>query len=116
MLDVDFGDLIDYFGKDPETHSIIIYLESLGGSLRNTRKFMSAARGFARTKPIIVIKPGKFQESIKAARSHTGAMVGEDLYYQAVFDRAGAVRVEEIKDLFNCASILNTAHLPRERN
>ena len=116
MLDVDFGDLIDYFGEDPETHSIIIYLESLGGSLRNTRKFMSAARGFARTKPIIVIKPGKFQESIKAARSHTGAMVGEDLYYQAVFNRAGVVRVEEIEDLFNCASILNTAQLPRERN
>jgi len=104
MLDIDFGDLIDYFGEDPETKSIIIYLES------------SAARGFARTKPIIVIKPGKFQESIKAAGSHTGAMVGEDLYYQAVFDRAGAVRVEEIEDLFNCASILNTAQLPRERN
>lgn len=116
MLDVDFGDLIDYFGEDPETKSIIIYLESLGSSLRNTRKFMSAARGFARTKPIIVIKPGKFQESIKAAGSHTGAMVGEDLYYQAVFDRAGAVRVEELEDLFNCASILNTAQLPRERN
>jgi len=116
MLDIDFGDLIDYFGEDPESKSIIIYLESLGSSLWNTRKFMSAARGFARTKPIIVIKPGKFQESIKAARSHTGAMVGEDLYYQAVFDRAGAVRVEEIEDLFNCASILNTAHLPRERN
>ena len=116
MLDIDFGDLIDYFGEDTETKSIIIYLESLGSSLRNTRKFMSAARGFARTKPIIVIKPGKFHESIKAARSHTGAMVGEDLYYQAVFDRAGVVRVEEIEDLFNCASILNTTHLPRERN
>ena len=116
MLDVEFGDLIDYFGEDPETKSIIIYLESLGNSLANTRKFMSAARGFARTKPIIVIKPGKFQESIKAARSHTGAMVGEDLYYQAVFDRAGVVRVEEIEDLFNCASILNTSQLPKERN
>jgi len=116
MLDIDFGDLIDYFGADPKTRSIIIYLESLGISVRNTRKFMSAARGFARSKPIIVIKPGKFQESIKAARSHTGAMVGEDLYYQAVFDRAGVVRVEEIEDLFNCASILNTAQLPRERN
>jgi len=116
MLDVDFGDLIDYFGEDPETKSIIIYLESLGASLRNTRKFMSAARGFARTKPIIVMKPGRFQESIKAAKSHTGAMVGEDLYYQAVFDRAGAVRVEEIEELFNCASILNTTKLPKERN
>ena len=116
MLDVDFGDLIDYLGEDPETKSIIIYLESLGNSLSNARKFMSAARGFARNKPIILIKPGKFQESVKAARSHTGAMVGEDLYYDAAFDRAGTVRVEEIEDLFNCASILNTAKLPKEPN
>jgi acetyltransferase len=116
MVDVDFGDLIDYFGEDPRTKSIIIYVESVGNSLLNTRKFMSAARGFARTKPIIVIKPGKFQESIKAARSHTGAMVGEDLYYQALFERAGVVRVEEIERLFNCASVLNTARLPKGRN
>jgi len=116
MLDVDFGDLIDYFGEDPETRSIIIYLESFGSSIKNAQKFMSAARGFARTKPVVVIKAGKFQESVKAAKSHTGAMVGEDLYYDATFDRAGVVRVEEIEDLFNCASILNTARLPKEPN
>jgi len=116
MLDVDFGDLIDFLGEDPETKSIIIYLESLGDSLVNAKKFMSAARGFARTKPIIVIKPGKFDESARAAQSHTGAMVGEDLYYDAAFDRAGTVRVEEIEDLFNCAAILNTRKLPEEPN
>jgi acetyltransferase len=116
MLDVDFGDLIDYFGADPKTRSILIYLESLGNSLKNAKKFMSAARGFARTKPIIIIKPGKFAESMAAAKSHTGAMVSEDLYYDAVFNRAGAVRVEEIEDLFNCASILNTAVLPKAPN
>jgi len=116
MLDVDFGDLIDYFGEDPETKSIIIYLESLGSTLENARHFMSAARGFARTKPIIVIKAGKYQESRQAAKSHTGAMVGEDLYFDAAFDRAGVVRVDEIEDLFNCASILNSAHLPKGPN
>ncbi len=116
MLDVDFGDLTDYLGADPQTRSIIIYLESLGNSLVNARKFMSAARGFARTKPIIVIKPGKFQESRKAAQSHTGAMAGEDMYYEAVFDRAGTVRVEQIEDLFNCASILDSAKLPKKRD
>ncbi|MBN1643912.1 MAG: CoA-binding protein, partial [Dehalococcoidales bacterium] len=116
MLDVDFGDLIDFFGEDPQTKSIIIYLESLGNNLENARKFLSAARGFARTKPIIVIKPGKFKESIQAAKSHTGAMVGDDAYYDAVFDRAGVVRVQEISDLFNCASILDTAVLPKGQN
>lgn len=116
MVDVDFGDLIDYLGTDPLTRSIIIYLESFGDSLSNARKFISAARGFASTKPIIILKPGKYQESARAAQSHTGALVGEDLYYDAAFDRAGTVRVEEIEDLFNCASILNTARLPHERN
>jgi len=108
MLDVDFGDAIDYFGEDPETRSIIIYPESLG----NVKRFMSAARGFARTKPIIVLKPGKFQESVQAVRSHTGSMVGEDMHYDAIFRRAGVVRVEEMRDLFNCASILDSAKLP----
>ena len=116
MIDIDFGDLIDYFGMDPETRAILIYTESLGMSLVNARKFMSAARGFARNKPIIAIKPGKFQESVAAARSHTGAMVGEDLYYQAVLNRAGVVRVEEIEDLFNAASVLNTPRLPKGPN
>jgi len=112
MLDVNFGDLIDYFGEDSETRSIIIYMESIG----DAKKFVSAARGFARTKPIIVLKPGKSQESVKAAKSHTGAMVGEDLYYDAIFRRVGIVRAEEIGDLFNCASILDTAHLPKGPN
>jgi acetyltransferase len=116
MLDVDFGDLTDYLGEDRSTRSIIIYLESLGNSLANARKFMSAARGFARSKPIIVIKPGKFQESRKAAMSHTGAMAGEDMYYETAFDRAGTVRVEQIEDLFNCASILDSAKLPKKRD
>lgn len=112
MVDIDFGDAIDYFGEDPETRSIIIYPESLG----NVKRFMSAARGFARSKPIIVLKPGKSQESIKAARSHTGAMIGEDAHYDAIFRRAGIVRVEEMRDLFNSASILDTAKLPHGPN
>jgi acetyltransferase len=116
MLDVDFGDLTDYLGADRSTRSIIIYLESLGNSVENARKFMSAARGFARSKPIIVIKPGRYQESRKAAQSHTGAMAGEDLYYETAFDRAGTVRVEQIEDLFNCASILDSAKLPKKRD
>ena len=116
MIDIDFGDLIDFFGADPQTKSIIIYLESLGNNLENAKKFMSAVRGFARNKPIIIIKAGRYQESRQAAKSHTGAMVGEDSYYDAVFDRAGVVRVEEIGDLFDCASILDTAVLPKGQN
>ncbi len=102
MLDVDFGDLIDYFGMDLNTRSIVLYVENI----TNARKFMSAARGFARVKPIIVIKSGRFKEGAKAASSHTGAMAGEDYIYDAAFKRAGMVRVKKIGDLFNTASIL----------
>jgi acetyltransferase len=102
MLDVDFGDLIDYFGNDIHTRSIVLYVEAI----TNARKFMSAARSFARSKPIIVIKGGRYAEGAKAASSHTGAMAGEDDIYDAAFKRAGIVRVKEIGDLFNCSSIL----------
>lgn len=102
MLDVDFGDLIDYFGMDMHTRSIVLYVESI----TDARKFMSASRSFARAKPIIVIKSGRFKEGAKAASSHTGAMAGEDYIYDAAFKRAGVVRVKEIGDLFNCSSIL----------
>jgi len=108
MLDVDFGDLIDFLGEDPSTRSIIIYMESVA----NARKFMRAARGFARNKPIIVIKPGKYAESARAALSHTGAMAGSYEAYDAAFRRAGIVRVDEILDLFNCASVLDSRFLP----
>ena len=92
MIDVDFGDLIDYFGSDPKTKSILMYVEGI----TEARKFMSAARHFARTKPIIVVKSGKFSESAQAAASHTGSLSGEDGIYDAAFKRAGIVRVAEI--------------------
>ncbi|MFH0848481.1 MAG: GNAT family N-acetyltransferase [archaeon] len=112
MLDVDFGDLIDYFGDDPETRSIILYVEAI----TDAREFMSAARGFARTKPIIVVKSGRFSESASAATSHTGALAGEDAIYDAAFRRAGIVRVDEIADLFSCSETLATQPLPKGPN
>ena len=102
MLDVDFGDLIDYFGADYQTKSIVLYVESI----KNARKFMSAARGFARTKPIVVVKAGRFQETIIPTLSHSGYLGGEDAVYDSAFRRVGVVRVETMIDLFNCAETL----------
>jgi acetyltransferase len=112
MIDVDFGDLIDYFGTDPKTTSILMYIEGI----TDAREFMSASRHFARTKPIIVVKAGRFSESAKAAASHTGALAGEDMVYEAAFKRAGMVRVEEIENLFNCAEVLGIHPLPKGQN
>lgn len=108
MTDVDFGDMIDYLGDDPATRSILIYMEGVG----NARKFMSAARAFARRKPIIILKPGRFAQSARAVQSHTGAMAGDDAVYEAAFRRAGAVRVGEIAELFNAAQVLDSKKLP----
>ncbi len=108
MIDVDFGDLIDFLGDDAATRSILIYMEGVG----NARKFMSAARAFACSKPIIILKPGRFAESASAAHSHTGAMAGDDAVYEAAFRRAGAVRVGEIAELFAAAEVLDSKRLP----
>ncbi|PKQ16449.1 MAG: acetyl-CoA synthetase [Actinobacteria bacterium HGW-Actinobacteria-7] len=108
MVDVDFADLVDFLGEDPHTRSILIYMESIG----NARRFMSAARSFARNKPIIVLKPGRYSESARAALSHTGAMAGGDEVYEAAFKRVGVVRVHEVADLFRAAEVLDSRRLP----
>ncbi|MBU0994291.1 MAG: GNAT family N-acetyltransferase [Proteobacteria bacterium] len=102
-LDVDFGDMIDYLGCDPEVSSIVMYIESL----TQIRKFMSAARAVSRIKPIIVFKAGRSKAGAKAAASHTGAMTGEDAVYDAAFKRAGILRVKTFEELFDCAELLS---------
>jgi acetyltransferase len=109
MLDVDFADLIDYFGDDPHTRSIVLYMESVG----NVQRFVSAARAVARTKHVIVVKAGRHEAGAKAAASHTGALAGSDAVFDAAVRRAGVLRVTTIPDLFNMAEIL--AHQPPPR-
>ena len=109
MIDVGFHDLIDYFGNDPNTKSIVIYMESL----TYTRKFMSAARAFARTKPIIVLKAGKSDAGAKVALSHTGTLAGNDLAFEAAFRRAGIIPVDTIEELFNAAQALAMQPRPK---
>ena len=108
VLDVKVGDLIDYFAEDPTTDSIVLYVESV----TEARRFMSAARAFTRTKPIVVYKAGRFAESAQAAASHTGAMAGVDAVYDAAFQRAGMVRVYQAEDMFDCAELLARHRTP----
>jgi acetyltransferase len=107
-LNVKVGDLIDYFAEDPLTDSIVLYVESV----TEARRFMSAARAFTRTKPIVVYKAGRFAESAQAAASHTGAMAGVDAVYDAAFQRAGMVRVYQAEDMFDCAELLARHRAP----
>ena len=109
MLDVGWGDLIDYFGDDPHTQSILIYMESIG----DARSFVSAAREVAMKKPIIVIKAGRTEAASKAAASHTGAMTGSDEVFDAALRRCGVLRVRTISDLFDMAEVLSKQPRPR---
>jgi acetyltransferase len=108
MLDVDFGDLINYVGNDSKVTSIVMYMEDL----TNIRKFMSASRAVSRVKPIVVLKAGKSKAGARAASSHTGAMAGEDAVYDAAFRRAGVVRVDNIEELFDCAELMAKGAIP----
>ena len=109
MLDVDWGDLIEHLGRDPHTHSIVLYMETIG----NARSFLSAAREVALTKPIIVIKPGRTEGAARAAASHTGSLTGSDEVLEAAFRRSGVLRVDSIAELFYMAEIL--AKQPRPK-
>jgi acetyltransferase len=102
MLDVNWGDLIDYFGNDPRTQSIVIYMESIG----DARSFLSAAREVSLTKPVIVIKAGRTAQAAKAAASHTGALTGSDEVLDAAFRRSGVLRVTSIADIFFMSDVL----------
>ena len=102
MLDVGWGDLIDYLGDDPQTKSIVVYMESIG----DARGFLSAARQVALTKPIIVIKAGRTDQAAQAAASHTGTLTGSDEVLDAAFARSGVLRVDRIADVFAMAEVL----------
>jgi acetyltransferase len=105
-VDVDFGDLLDYLGKDRATRAILLYIESITAA----RKFMSAARAAARNKPVIAVKAGHGGEAARAATSHSGALAGSDAVYDAALRRAGVLRVGTMRQLFEAAQILS---LPR---
>ena len=109
MLDVGWGDLIYYLGDDPNTKSILLYMESVG----DARSFLSAAREVALSKPIIVIKAGRSEAASRAAASHTGALTGSDEVLDAAFRRSGVLRVHSISDLFYMAEVLGRQPRPK---
>jgi len=109
MVDVGWGDLISFYGDDPETQSILIYMESVG----DAGPFVAAAQRVARKKPIIVIKAGRSEAAARAASSHTGALTGSDEVYDAAFRRAGVLRVQNISDVFYMAEVFSKQPRPQ---
>jgi acetyltransferase len=102
-VDVDFGDVLDFLAQDPETKSILLYVEGV----RHARSFMSGLRAAARLKPVIVLKAGRHEQGTRAAVTHTGAIVGGDDVFDAALQRAGVVRALSIEQLFAAAQLLD---------
>ena len=109
MIDVGWGDLIDYLGDDPYTKCIVIYMESIG----DARSFLSSSREVALAKPIIVIKAGRSEAAAKAAASHTGSLTGSDEVLDAAFRRVGVLRVNSISQVFDMAEVLSKQPRPK---
>ncbi|MFZ2281779.1 MAG: acetate--CoA ligase family protein [Prosthecobacter sp.] len=112
MADVGWGDLIRHFGEDPNTSSIVIYMESVG---HDAAAFLAAARAVAAQKPIVVIKVGRTAEASRAAASHTGALTGSDAVLDAALRQSGVLRVDTIEELFDMAEVLAKQPLPTGR-
>ena len=104
--DLDFGDYLDYLVSDPQTKSILLYIEGITDS----RRFMSSLRAAARIKPVIALKVGRHAAGAEASMSHTGALVGSDETFSSALSRSGVLRVESVSQLFAAAKVLSRSH------
>ena len=101
-IDVDFGDLLDYFALDRRTRAILLYIESINYPASSCRRRAPPPA----IKPVVVIKSGRHALGAKAAQTHTGALAGSDEVYDAAFRRAGLLRVIDMDELFAAAETL----------
>ena len=106
--DIDIAQVLDFLASDPQTQSILVYLEGIGSA----RRFMSALRSAAIAKPVVVLKAGRRLAGNEAAQTHSAATVGSDEVFDAALRRAGAVRVRSFVELFSAAKCLASRYRP----
>jgi 4-hydroxybutyrate---CoA ligase (ADP-forming) len=111
-VDVDENDILELLNTDPETRVIIMYLEDI----HDGRRFMEIATKttLVHKKPIVVIKAGRTPEGAKAAMSHTGALMGADEVYDALFSQCGVIRVDTMQELFDLATAFSKQPIPED--
>ncbi len=111
--DLNENDLLEYLKDDELTRVILLYLEDLVEPI----KFLDTARTITEQtgKPILAIKAGRTAEGAKAASSHTGALAGSDIAYEAFFHQCGIIRAETVNELFEYAKAFSGQPIPRGR-
>ncbi len=107
--DVHDNDMLEYWGEDPDTDIILLYLESLG----DPNRFTSIARRITKNKPIIALKSGRTLAGAKAASSHTGAIAGADIAAEALLEQCGIIRVNYINEMFELALAFSKKKYPK---
>lgn len=110
--DISEIELLEYFGQDPETDVIMMYLESIDQG----REFISTAAKVSKTKPIIVLKAGKSERAKKAVSSHTGSLAGSNEAVSAAFARAGIIQAGSVEEFFDIGLCSALSPLPRSEN
>jgi acetyltransferase len=111
QADVTEADVLTAAAADDETRVIVAYVEGVADG----RAFIAALGEAASRKPVVVLKAGRSAEGASAVASHTGALAGSDEAFDAVVQRAGAVRARTIEELFDLARGLAAQPLPRGR-
>jgi len=110
--DVSGNDLLEYLAEDEQTSVVAMYLESFG----NPRKFARIAGALGRTKPVVVVKSGRSKAGARAGQSHTAAAATPDVATDALLRSAGAIRADDMAELFDVVALLEAAPLPRGRS
>jgi acyl-CoA synthetase (NDP forming) len=100
--DIDESDLIEFFGADPNTDVIAVYLEGI----RDGEKFMEVGKRVGKVKPVLVLKGGRTERGRKAAESHTKSIAGRGEIFDAALRKVGFEKVESIDELYDCAKVL----------
>lgn len=99
-------ELLEYLANDPDTKVILLYVEQLS-DFQSIIKVAHKIRRNRHPKPIIVLKSGKTVRGAKAAQSHTGALIGNEALYDALFRQAGMIQANTIEELFLYAECFN---------
>jgi len=103
--DIDVSDLIHYLVDDPATKVIALYLEGLR---KPTQFRQSALRAAQAGKPIVAFKVGRSESGVQSASSHTGALAGSDVVYDALFRQLGIIRAVQFSDLLDIPLALSS--------
>ncbi len=106
---IDESDMLIYLANDPATKVIVGYLESV----ENGPRFLHSAHIATRKKPVILLKAGRTEAGARAASSHTGALSGTDMAYDAAFRQTGIIRANRMEDLFGMAQAFASQPLPQ---